>query len=79
MGDTLLPDADDEMNHRLFPFSSPSQFFMNFSGIMREITLSPMIVLHGILENFTVIFPLKNTRLPSPSMHTQSVDWFSHE
>jgi hypothetical protein len=59
MGDTLLPDADDEMNHRLFPFSSPSQFFMNFPGIMREITLSPMIVLHGILENFTVIFPLK--------------------
>jgi len=59
MGDTLLPDADDEMNHRLFPFSSPSQFFMNFSGIMREITFSPVIVLHIILENFAVIFPLK--------------------
>jgi hypothetical protein len=59
MGDTLLPDADDEMNHRLFPFSSPSPFFMNFSGIMREITRSLMIVLHVILENFTGISPQK--------------------
>ena len=58
MGDTLLSN-DDETNHRLFPFSSPSQFFMNLPDVMREITRALMIVLQGILENFTGIFPRK--------------------
>ena len=55
MGDTLLSDDDDEPNHRFFPFSSQSQFLMNSSGVMRGNTLTLMIVLHGIWENFTVI------------------------
>jgi hypothetical protein len=59
MGDTLLPDDDDEPNHWLFPFSSRSQFFMNSPDVIRDITLSLKIVLHGILENFTVISPRK--------------------
>jgi hypothetical protein len=78
MGDTLLSN-DDEKNHRLFPFSSPSQFFMNSPDVTRGMTLALMIVLVIIPENFTVISPGKNTYLPSLSLHTQRVDWFSHE
>jgi len=78
MGDTLLSD-DNEKNHRLFPFSSPSQFFMNSPDVSRGITRALMIVLFIIPENFMVISPGKNTYLPSLSMHTQRVDWFSHE
>ncbi|GEM_PF-1770640 len=80
MGDTLLSDDDDEPNHRFFPVSSQPQFFMNSPGVKRDITLSFRIVLFVILENFTSISLIKkNTHLPSRSMHTHRVDWFSHE
>ena len=59
MGDTLLPDDDDDTNHRLFPFPSPSQFFMTSPGIIREIEHSIRIVLYDIQENFTGISLIK--------------------
>jgi len=56
MGDTLLPDDDDDTNHRLFPFSSQSQFFMTSPDVIREIEHSIRIVLFDIRENFMGIF-----------------------
>jgi hypothetical protein len=55
MGDTLLPDDDDESDHRSFPFSSRSRFFNNSSGGVRDTILSLMTVLHIIRENFAAV------------------------